>query len=63
MAMKIHDRREVTLLSMVRFDNIVETGKANTDGSIQTKSKLIVDYDCNMNLVDKSDMMLNNIEC
>lgn len=61
--MKIHDRREVTLLSMVHFDNIVETGKANTDGSIQTKSKLIVDYDCNMNLVDKSDMMLNNIEC
>lgn len=34
-----------------------------SNGSIQTKPKVIVDYNCDMNLIDKNNLMLNTIEC
>lgn len=56
-------RREVIFLSTVHFDNNVETENNNSNGGIQITSKLIVDYNYNINLVDESDMTLNTIEC
>ncbi|XP_042871046.1 piggyBac transposable element-derived protein 4-like [Penaeus japonicus] len=62
LALKWNDRKDVTLLTTVHNDEIVTTEKER-DGQPQLKPKAIIDYNKNMRLVDKSDMMISFNEC
>ncbi|XP_068235578.1 piggyBac transposable element-derived protein 4-like [Palaemon carinicauda] len=64
LAVKWIDRKPVTLLSTIHKGDIVNTGKVH----YRTKKKnckpdVVVDYNENMRLVDKSDCQLSGTEC
>lgn len=62
--MRWQNKREVTMLSTVHENTITETNKIDyITGESVRKPTMVVDYNANMGLVDKSDMILSITEC
>lgn len=58
------DKREVTMLSTIHENTIMETNKIDQiTGHPIRKPTMVIDYNSNIGLVDKSDMMLSSTEC
>ncbi|KAK3884758.1 hypothetical protein Pcinc_010997 [Petrolisthes cinctipes] len=64
LAVRWHDKREVTALSTFHKGDMTDSGKTNyRTGEQILKPDLIIDYTENMRLVDKADMMTSFVEC
>lgn len=64
LAMRWHDKREVTMLSTLHMGEMADSGKTDyRTGERILKPDLVLDYNTNMRLVDKADMMISNVEC
>nr|XP_053642416.1 piggyBac transposable element-derived protein 4-like [Cherax quadricarinatus] len=64
MALTWHDKRDVTLLSTIHRNEMVQTdrlSKFNNEPIV--KPLAVVDYTNNMRLVDKCDMMIGFVDC
>ncbi|XP_069949960.1 piggyBac transposable element-derived protein 4-like [Cherax quadricarinatus] len=64
MALTWHDKRDVTLLSTIHRNEMVQTdrlSKFNNEPIV--KPLAVVDYTNNMQLVDKCDMMIGFVDC
>ncbi|XP_069174934.1 piggyBac transposable element-derived protein 4-like [Procambarus clarkii] len=58
------DRREVNMLTTIHPGTMVVSGKVNrTTKQIIYKPDCVMDYNINMRLVDKCDMMVGAVEC
>lgn len=64
LAIQWHDKRMVNILTTVDKFEMQETDKVgpNTNQPV-LKSDPVVDYNKNMRLIDKSDMMISSIDC
>ncbi|XP_069180183.1 piggyBac transposable element-derived protein 4-like [Procambarus clarkii] len=58
------DKREVNMLTTIHTGEMLDSGKVRYrgDGSL-FKPDCIIDYNINMRLVDKCDMMVGAVEC
>lgn len=63
LAIKWKDKRSVTLLSTLHKGEMVDSGKTTRGGNVIMKPDAVLDYNFNMRLVDKSDMMIGDVEC
>lgn len=63
LAVKWKDKRSVTTLSTLHTGELANSGKINRKGEELMKPDIIVDFNVNMRLVDKSDMMVGDVEC
>lgn len=64
LAVKWCDRREVTMLTTMHRDEIVQLNKKDLKtNEFKKKPECVVDYNNNMGAVDRSDMMLSSTEC
>lgn len=63
LAVKWKDKRSVTALSTLHTGAMQDSGKKTRDNQPIMKPDLILDYNINMRLVDKSDMMIGDVEC
>lgn len=64
LAINWHDKRQVSMLTTLHHGHMVDTGKEDyrTQERIK-KPDVVVDYNINMRLVDKSDCQLASLEC
>ena len=64
LAIRWHDKKEVNLLTTIHKGKLIDSGKLNwrTNEKI-FKPDTVCDYNINMRLVDKSDMMVGEIDC
>ena len=63
LAIRWHDKREVDMLSTLHTGKMKRTQKVDwTTGEVVKKPDMNTDYTNNMRLVDKSDMMIGNME-
>ena len=63
LAIKWKDKRSVSVLSTVHEGLMVDSGKRTRNDEPIMKPDAIIDYNINMRLVDKSDMMIGEIDC
>ncbi|KAK4318076.1 hypothetical protein Pmani_010902 [Petrolisthes manimaculis] len=64
LAMKWHDKRPVHMLTTVHKGEMLDSGRVDRDtGNPILKPDVVFDYNINMRLVDKSDMMISSIDC
>lgn len=62
-AVKWHDKRDVTMLSSLHSNEMQETGKIDrATGVNRLKPASVLEYNMNMGLVDKADMQLSFVE-
>ncbi|XP_069166311.1 piggyBac transposable element-derived protein 4-like [Procambarus clarkii] len=64
LAVRWKDKREVNMLTTIHTGEMLDSGKLRYrgDGSL-FKPDCIIDYNINMRLVDKCDMMVGAVEC
>ena len=63
LAMKYKDKREIRLLSTVHEGKMANTGKEHwLSKEPILKPDIVIDYNLNMRLVDKSDMQVGTID-
>ena len=64
LALSFTDKRQVLLLSTLHKGDLKDTGKIDREtGGTKHKPDAIIDYNKNMRLVDKADMMTSYIDC
>lgn len=64
LAIKWHDKRPVQMLTTVHKGEMVPSGKVERGtGNPILKPDAILDYNLNMKLVDKADMLISAIDC
>ncbi|KAK3895096.1 hypothetical protein Pcinc_001191 [Petrolisthes cinctipes] len=64
LAIKWHDKRPVNMLTTVNRGVMQDSGKTERGtGDTIYKPDAVLDYNINMRLVDKSDMMVSSIDC
>lgn len=57
------DKRSVSTLRTVHKGSMSNSGKTNRDSTPINKPDIILDYNLNMRLIDKSDMKIGSVEC
>ena len=64
MVVQWHDKRNVIMLSTIHTGQMMDTGRTRhgTEDPI-LKPDLVLDYNDNMRLVDKADMMVSFVDC
>ena len=61
---KWHDKRDVTLLSTFHNGEMVDSEKKDRiTQEVTKKPDIVLDYNLNMRLIDKSDMQTGSVEC
>lgn len=64
LAIHWHDKRKVNIITTVHQGAMIDSGKkVRGTGRVVYKPDAVVDYNINMRLVDKSDMMVGEIDC
>lgn len=63
LAFRWMDNREVLFLSTVHEGRMVDTGKKDRHQQTIQKPDAIIDYNVNMRMIDKKDMMVGGVEC
>lgn len=64
LALHWHDKQKVNMITTIQKGAIVDSGKKERgSGNVVYKPDAVVDYNINMRLVDKSDMMVGEIDC
>lgn len=64
LAIRWHDKRAVHMLTTVHKGEMIPTGKVEYGtGNPILKPDVVLDYNVNMRLIDKSDMMISTIDC
>lgn len=64
LVIKWHDKREIHIITSVHNGELIETPKINRKtNQLIKKPKAVLDYNINMRLVDKSDMLISSVSC